>query len=99
MRFPRPSENWRTWADQLISRLDADFYSRPVIKEVTLGGGAQTEIFDGAVRGHQSFVIVHPNDAATAGATPFVQRANTFEGRFLIDHNGGAGGSVRYAVL
>lgn len=99
MRFPRPSDNWRNWADQLIARLEQDYYGRPVVAEATLGAGPTTEVFNGAVRGPQSLVTVHPNDATAAGATPFVERNNTFQGRFLISHAGGAGGTVRYAVL
>lgn len=99
MRFPRPTENLTAWAHQLITRLEADFYGRPVIGEAVLGGGATTEVSNGAVRGPQSFVVVQANDATAAGAAPFVARADTFQGRFFISHAGGAGGAVRYAVL
>ena len=99
MRFPRPTSDLLSWAHQLISRLEADFYSRPVVGEATLGAGPTTEVSEGAVRGRQSFVVIEPNDATAAGAAPFVEQDNHFRGRFLISHTGGAGGTVRYAVL
>jgi len=100
MRYPRPDPNaMLSWAQQLVQRLEQDYFGRPVTGEVTLGGGATTEVVSGAIRNKASSPFVTPADATAAGANIFVERANIFDGRFLISHAGGAGGVVRWAVL
>jgi len=100
MRYPRPDPtNLLAWAQQLVTRLERDYYGRPVTGEVVLGAGATTEVSDGSVRDKVSQIFLNPMDATAAGAGAFVERANVFPGRFLISHAGGAGGTLRYAVL
>lgn len=100
MRYPRPDPNrMLVWAQQLVTRLEQDYFGRPVTGEVTLGAGPTTEVVSGAIRNNASSPFVNAADATAAAANPFVEPANITEGRFLISHTGGAGGTVRWAVL